>query len=117
MLRTGRLENGIVDFEELKRNLDKVRELIQNKKVLSSYALGYGGLGEAISKMAFGNKIGFKLDEDVDVNKLFNAAYGNIVLEINEEDLSLLDGYSYKVAGKTLEGPSILVKNERISLN
>ena len=117
VLRTGRLENGIVDFEELKRNLDKVRELIQNKKVLSSYALGYGGLGEAISKMAFGNKIGFKLDEDVDVNKLFNAAYGNIVLEINEEDLSLLDGYSYKVAGKTLEGPSILVKNERISLN
>ena len=67
--------------------------------------------------MAFGNKIGFKLDEEVCVDKLFNAAYGNIVLEINEEDLDLLDGYSYKVAGKTIEGPSILVRGEMISLN
>ena len=64
--------------------------------------------------MAFGNKIGFKLDEEVCVDKLFNAAYGNIVLEINEEDLELLDGYSYKVAGKTIEGPSILVKEKDI---
>ena len=90
--------------------------LIKDKKVLASYALGYGGLGEAISKMAFGNKIGFKFDENVDIDKLFISAYGNIVLEMNEEDLSLLDGYDYKVAGKTIEGPSILIKNERISL-
>ena len=117
VLRTNRLENDVLDFDELKRNLDKVRQLIQDKKVLSSYALGYGGLGEAIAKMAFGNKIGFKLDEEVCVDKLFNAAYGNIVLEINEEDLYLLDGYSYKVAGKTIEGPSILVRGEMISLN
>ena len=66
--------------------------------------------------MAFGNKIGFKFDENVDIDKLFISAYGNIVLEMNEEDLSLLDGYDYKVAGKTIEGPSILIKNERISL-
>lgn len=116
VLKTARLESGIVDFDQLKKNLDKVRELIQHKKVLASYALGYGGLGEAISKMAFGNKIGFKFDEGVDVEKLFDSAYGNIVLEINEEDLSLLEGYDYKVTGITLEGPSILVEDEKISL-
>ena len=103
VLKTVKLESSIVDFDQLKKNLDKVRELIQDKKVLASYALGYGGLGEAISKMAFGNKIGFKFDEGVDVDKLFDSAYGNIVLEINEEDLSLLEGYDYKVAGITLE--------------
>lgn len=116
VLKTVKLESGIVDFDQLKKNLDKVRELIQDKKVLASYALGYGGLGEAISKMAFGNKIGFKFDEGVDVDKLFNSAYGDMVLEMNEDDLSLLEGYDYKVAGITLEGPSILVKDEKISL-
>lgn len=116
VLKTSKLESGIVDLDQLKKNLDKVRELIQHKKVLASYALGYGGLGEAISKMAFGNKIGFKFDEGVDVEKLFDSAYGNIVLEINQEDLSLLEGYDYKVTGITLEGPSILVEDEKISL-
>ena len=116
VLKTNKLENGIVDFDQLKKNLDKVTSLIRDKKVLASYALGLGGLGEAISKMAFGNRIGFKFDENVDTDKLFNSAYGNIVLEMNEEDLFLLEGYDYKVAGKTIEGPSILVKEERISL-
>lgn len=116
VLKINKLESGIVDFDQLKKNLDKVRELIQDKKVLASYALGYGGLGEAISKMAFGNKIGFKFNEGLDVDKLFNSAYGNIVLEMNEEDISLLEGYDYKVVGRTLEGPSILVKDEKISL-
>ena len=114
---TNKLENDVLDFDELKRNLDKVRTLIQDKKVLASYALGYGGLGEAIAKMSFGNRIGFKVDEEVCSESLFNAAYGNMLIEVNEEDLALLDGYNYKVVGKTLEGPSILVKDERISLN
>ncbi|WP_455538801.1 phosphoribosylformylglycinamidine synthase [Terrisporobacter sp.] len=116
VLKTAKLENGIVDFEQLKKNLNKVTSLIKHKKILASYALGFGGLGEAISKMAFGNRIGFKFDENVDVDKLFNSAYGNIVLEINDEDIALLEGYDYKVAGKTIEGASILVKDERISL-
>ncbi|WP_434797748.1 phosphoribosylformylglycinamidine synthase [Terrisporobacter vanillatitrophus] len=116
-LITNKLENDVLDFDELKRNLDKVRTLIQDKKVLASYALGYGGLGEAIAKMAFGNRIGFKVNEDICPCTIFNAAYGNMLIEINEENLALLDGYNYRVVGKTLEGPSILVKDERISLN
>lgn len=116
-LITSKLENDVLDFDELKKNLDKVRALMQDKKVLASYALGYGGLGEAIAKMAFGNKIGFKFAEDICTCTLFNAAYGNMLIEINEEDLDLLEGYNHRVVGKTLEGPSILVKDERISLN
>ena len=114
---TNKLENGVFDFDELKRNLNKVRSLIQDKKVLASYALGYGGLCEAISKMAFGNRIGFKVDEELDIDTLFNSAYGNLLIEINEEDIVILEGYNYRVVGKTLEGPSILIKDERISLN
>ncbi len=50
----------------LKKNLDKVTELIHNKQVLSTYALGLWWIGEAISKMAFGNRIGFKFNEGIE---------------------------------------------------
>lgn len=116
VIRTPRLESGIPDFDVLKKNLDKVRELTQAKKVLASYALGYGGLGEAIAKMAFGNKIGFELAKDVDADKLFDPAYGNIALEMEEADLALLEGLDYKVAGKTIEGQYIDVDGYKVCL-
>ena len=116
VIRTPRLESGIPDFDVLKKNLDKVRELTQAKKVLASYALGYGGLGEAIAKMAFGNKIGFELAKDVDQDKLFDPAYGNIALEMEEADLALLEGLDYKVAGKTIEGQYIDVDGYKVCL-
>lgn len=116
VIKTPTLESGIPDFDILKKNLDKIRELTQTKKVLASYALGYGGLGEAIAKMAFGNKIGFEVAKDVDADKLFNPAYGNIALEMDKVDLALLEGLDYKVAGKTIEGQYIDVDGYKVCL-
>ena len=64
--------------------------------------------------MAFGNRIGFKFNEGVE--DLFRPNYGNIVLELASEDLSLLDGYNYIVLGSTTEEQSIIIENEEISL-
>lgn len=116
VIKTPTLESGIPDFDILKKNLDKIRELTQAKKVLASYALGYGGLGEAIAKMAFGNKIGFEVAKDVDTDKLFDPAYGNIALEIDKADLALLEDLDYKVAGKTIEGQYIDVDGYKVCL-
>ena len=116
VIKTPTLESGIPDFDILKKNLDKIRELTQAKKVLASYALGYGGLGEAIAKMAFGNKIGFEVAKDVDADKLFDPAYGNIALEIDKADLALLEDLDYKVAGKTIEGQYIDVDGYKVCL-
>ena len=116
VIKTPTLESGIPDFDILKKNLDKIRELTQTKKVLASYALGYGGLGEAIAKMAFGNKIGFEVAKDVDADKLFDPAYGNIALEIDKADLALLEDLDYKVAGKTIEGQYIDVDGYKVCL-
>ena len=116
VIKTPTLESGIPDFDILKKNLDKIRELTQAKKVLASYALGYAGLGEAIAKMAFGNKIGFEVAKDVDTDKLFDPAYGNIALEMDKADLALLEGLDYKVAGKTIEGQYIDVDGYKVCL-
>ena len=116
VIKTPTLESGIPDFDILKKNLDKIRELTQAKKVLASYALGYAGLGEAIAKMAFGNKIGFEVAKDVDTDKLFDPAYGNIALEMDKADLALLEDLDYKVAGKTIEGQYIDVDGYKVCL-
>ncbi|GAA6383964.1 phosphoribosylformylglycinamidine synthase [Intestinibacter bartlettii] len=116
VIKTPTLESGIPDFDILKKNLDKIRELTQAKKVLASYALGYGGLGEAIAKMAFGNKIGFEVAKDVNADKLFDPAYGNIALEMDKADLALLEDLDYKVAGKTIEGQYIDVDGYKVCL-
>lgn len=121
MLCVNKSENDVIDFEELKKNLDKVRELIHGNKVLSTYALGFAGVGEAISKMAFGNKIGFKFSEEAEKvctdDKLFEASYGNIVLELANDDLSMLDEYNYIVLGSTVKDASIFIKGEELLLD
>lgn len=115
MLCTDKLENDVLDFDILKKNLDKVTKLIHNKQVLSTYALGFGGVCEAISKMAFGNKIGFEFN-NVECD-LFKANYGNIVMELDNNDLSILDGYDYIVLGNTTQKQSIVIENEEIALD
>lgn len=121
MLCVNKSENDVIDFEELKKNLDKVRELIHGNKVLSTYALGFAGVGEAISKMSFGNKVGFKFSEEAENaltdDKLFEASYGNIVLELANDDLNVLDGYNYIVLGSTVKEASLFIKGEELSLD
>ncbi len=121
MLCVNKSENDVIDFEELKKNLDKVRELIHGNKVLSTYALGFAGVGEAISKMSFGNKVGFKFSEEAEKaltdDKLFEASYGNIVLELANDDLNMLEGYNYIVLGSTVKEASLFIKGEELSLD
>ncbi|MEG0843506.1 MAG: phosphoribosylformylglycinamidine synthase [Romboutsia sp.] len=122
ILSTDRLDNEVIDFDILKKNLDKVSELISDKQVLSTYALGFAGLGEAISKMTFGNKIGFEFNEEASnlyahSDKLFEASYGNIVLELANDDMSILDGYNYVILGNTTGKQHIRIANEEILLN
>ena len=110
------------DFDQMKKNFDIIAKAIMEEKVLTTYALGFGGLGEALAKMAFGNKIGLELSVDFEASMesaddLFRPSYGSIVLEMAEEDLGLLEGATYKVIGQTIEVPSIKAFGESISLN
>ncbi|WP_368346815.1 phosphoribosylformylglycinamidine synthase [Peptostreptococcus anaerobius] len=110
------------DFDQMKKNFDIIAKAIMEEKVLTTYALGFGGLGEALAKMAFGNKIGLELSADFEASMesaddLFRPSYGSIVLEMAEEDLGLLEGATYKVIGQTIEVSSIKAFGESISLS
>ena len=65
LIYAGTCQDGLPDFEKLRENYKLVKKLIDSGKVLSTYAIGTGGLSSAISKMCFGNNIGFKFASDI----------------------------------------------------
>ncbi len=70
-------------FERVKKLYDAVHRLIQKGVILSAYALDGKGIAAAVSKMAFGNKLGVTLDtEAVSKEALFTPAFGSIVAEV-----------------------------------
>ena len=103
-------ENSLPNFEDLDKKYNQIYNLIQSGKVLSSYAITGGGICEAISKMSFGNKIGFTFD-NISNNDLFYPYYGGIILEVTD------DTNIGTVLGKTTNNEFISVNGEEISIN
>ena len=78
-------ENGLPKIESLKKNINTVNKLCREGKVYAAYTPTYGGVAEAICKMAMGNGFGFKFDTSLSLDKLFGYMYGSFVLETNED--------------------------------
>ncbi|MBU3172860.1 phosphoribosylformylglycinamidine synthase [Clostridium estertheticum] len=111
-------EDGLPDFEKLRTNYKLVKKLISSGKVMSSYAVGMGGLTEVISKMSFGNNIGFAFADDIKVEDIFKENYGSIVMEIENDVLDVLtkESSNIQILGHTTKEPVIKVLGETISL-
>ena len=56
----------------------------------SAYAVGFGGIIEAVSKMAFGNKLGVHLLDGVSKEELVAKDYGSIIIEVKPENQNKL---------------------------
>ncbi|MDY3031471.1 MAG: phosphoribosylformylglycinamidine synthase [Clostridia bacterium] len=108
MFELKRDENDLPVFDELKAMYDKVHALISEGAVLSSCVVKGFGLAEVLSKMAFGNMIGIKLN--ISNELIFNAPLGSIVLEVEkdtETDGAVTLGYTQEKTSIDLEGVSI----------
>ncbi len=76
-------ENYMPNIEQLKVNWDFVLEKIHSKKIVSAYALGAGGLTEAIEKCKAGNGVKCEIENPQSSN--YQLSYGSILVESNEE--------------------------------
>ena len=72
-------EFGMPDYEDALNQYAALRKAIEAGQVKSAYALGFGGIIEAVSKMAFGNNLGVKLTTSQDLSA---KHYGWIVVEV-----------------------------------
>ena len=73
------LANKMPDTEQLKRNWNYIQEKIEEGTIVAGWAVGFGGVAEALCKMSFGNAFGF--DVNLPEDDLFNLSYGSIVVE------------------------------------
>ena len=60
----------------------KFFEDVKAGKIISAYALDGKGLAAAVSKMAFGNGLGVKIEHNVAPEDLFAPGFGDIVAEV-----------------------------------
>jgi phosphoribosylformylglycinamidine synthase len=111
-------EEYLPDFDKLKRNYNKIYNLIKDKKLLSVYTVKQGGICEAVSKMCFGNKIGFHCSGEIESADWFYPYYGSFVVEVgNEMDLEKeFEHIDYAYLGSTTEKPVIEIEQEAIDL-
>ena len=78
-------EYDVPKYDQVMELYGKFREDVQAGRIVSAYALDRHGIAAAVSKMAFGNRMGVKIDHDVDARDLFVPAFGDIVAEVPAE--------------------------------
>ncbi len=103
-------------YASLKDQYAKFAEDIHSGKIVSAYALDRHGIAAAVSKMAFGNGMGVKLEETIDKRELFTPAFGDLIAEVPAERLEELS-ISYTILGEVTADETISYGEMQLSLN
>ena len=77
-------ENGLPVTDSILKVFAAVTELQRNKKAVSVWTPGAGGIAEGILKCCFGNGFGFLFDPDVPTDRLFALNYGAFLVEASD---------------------------------
>ena len=96
-------EYDLPDYKEASDQYGKFFEDVKAGKIVSAYALDGNGIVPAVSKMAFGNKLGVAVESSVSKEELFAPAYGCIVAEVDSSKLSEIKAAYTKVGTVTEE--------------
>lgn len=78
-------ESGLPTAESLIALFGRVTDLLRSKKAVSCYTPGFGGVAEALMKMAFGNGFGFTFEHELSLDTLFAHSYGAFILELSPD--------------------------------
>ena len=105
-------------YEKVMELYEKIAALMQEGVLISAYAVDSKGAAAALSKMAFGNKLGFSLEPELSLHSLFANGLGDIVAEAAEDKLEALAAseVSYTLLGQVTEEPVIRYGQEEISI-
>ena len=105
-------------FADLKHKYAAITQNIKKGHIISAQSIRTGGIAVAISKMCFGNRIGFVFDRPMDRAELFSPEYGSMLLEIGDpENLpGMFEGINAEVLGHTREKASLEINNMEIGL-
>lgn len=102
-------------YSQVMEAYGKITEDIHSGRIVSAYALDRHGVIAAVSKMAFGNGLGIKLEHSMDAGEMFSPAFGDIVAEVPAEQVGNLC-ISYTVIGEVTQEKKFTYGSTEISL-
>ena len=102
-------------YEQVMDQYGKLADDIHNGKIVSAYALDRHGVIAAVSKMAFGNGMGVKIEHSMDARELFAPAFGDIVAEVPADKVGELS-ISYTVIGEVTDDAKFAFGDTEITL-
>ena len=105
-------------YENVAELYGKIHELTENGTIVSAYALDSKGVAAAVAKMAFGNKLGVKIDDEVTTDDLFDNGLGDILAEIPADKMAALEEkeLDYTVIGIVTEEPVFVYGDVKITM-
>ena len=109
-------EFDLPNYEQVMKLYDDIHKLIGKGVIKSAYVVDAHGIVAALSKMAFGNKLGFTVNADVSAEKLFEKGIGNIVAEIDADKVAEIDGIG-TVIGAITSDKSFTYKDTLITMD
>ena len=108
-------EYDLPKYDQVMDQYGKFHEDIKAGRIVASYALDANGLAAAVSKMAFGNGLGVKIEHSVDKRDIFEEGLGGIVAEVPSEKVGEL-AVTYTVVGEVLAEPVLRYCDMELSL-
>ena len=116
LVRAARNKYDLPVYEQLMEQYGKFADDIHNGTIVSAYALDRHGIVAAVSKMAFGNGYGVKLNTTLSAADIFAPAFGDLVAEVTADKLENLT-VDYTVIGEVTETPVFAYGNDEITLS
>jgi len=106
--------DGMPKFASFRKTFENIHALTEGGIAKSVWALGHGGIGEAIFKMAVGNGIGFKSVKNLTNNELFTIHPGAFVIETAADVVLSCEGA--KLIGYTTDECAIEIGGEKLCM-
>ena len=115
-LRAPKDQYDLPDYAAIMDQYEKLHNDMQAGKVVSAYALDRHGIAAAVSKMAFGNAMGVKIEHNLDPRDFFAPGFGDLVLEVPAEKVGQLS-ITYTVIGEVTDNGKFSYGNAEITLD
>ncbi len=116
LLQIAKNEYDLPEYQQVLDQYRKFHQDIEAGNIISAYALDGNGLAAALTKMAFGNGLGFKIEHSIDERDLFTAGFGDIVAEVPDGAVSKL-AITYTVIGEVTDTGVLEYRDVKIPMD
>ena len=116
MFRIARDEYDLPEYDQIKKLYNAVHDMIQNKTIVSAYVPDRTGIVAAVSKMAFGNKLGVAFNSELKAAQLFSPEFGCIIAEVPADKLGSVTE-SYTLVGEVNDSAAFTYGNVTVTMD